>query len=289
MMVETGKRILLFVGAHPDDETFGVGATLAKYALEGASVYYACATRGEAGSVDAALLQGYESIGDLRWAELECAAGILGLAGVSWLGYRDSGMEGSADNHHPQALAAAPVEDVAERIVRVIRALKPHVVVTFDPIGGYRHPDHIAVHKAAVLAFNAAGDAARFPQAGEPFRPQKLYYHVMSRRMLKLAVKILPLMGQDPSRFGRNKDIDLTPLAAVDFPVHTRVKLTKEARQKQQEARACHYSQIGGGRPRVSLMALMARLEGRTDCYMRAYPSVMGRLREEDLFAGVQF
>jgi len=280
---------LLFVGAHPDDETFGVGGTLAKYILAGASVYYACATRGEAGSVDAALMQGYENIGDLRWAELECASGILGLAGLYDLGYRDSGMPGSVDNNHPRALAAAPVEEVAERIVKIIRDTKPQVVVTFDPIGGYRHPDHIAVHRATVMAFHAAADAARFPGAGAPYQPDKLYFQVMSRKLLKIAVKILPLFGQDPRRFGRNGDIDITALASVDFPVHAKVQLTREARELQEKARACHISQVGSGPPRrTSLMGLVARLAGQKDSFMRAYPPPVNGRVEHDLFQGVE-
>lgn len=282
-----GNRRLLFVGAHPDDETFGVGGTLARYALEGVSVYYACATRGEAGSVDAELMKGYGEVSELRWAELECAGRILGLEGIQYLGYRDSGMLGSEDNRHPMALAAAPVEEVAGKIVKVIREVQPQVVVTFDPIGGYRHPDHIAVHNAAILAFPAAGDACMFPEAGAPYGPQKLYYHVMSRRILKLAMKILPLLGQDPAHFGRNRDIDLTPLAAVDFPVHARIKLTADARDRQRRARACHHSQVSGGPPRVSLMGLVARLDGQADCYMRAFPAAGGKVSEKDLFEAV--
>ena len=282
------KHTLLFVGAHPDDETFGVGGTLAKYTLEGVNVYYACATRGEAGSVDAALLKGHENIGDLRWAELECASGILGLAGIYYLGYRDSGMPGSVDNNHREALAAAPVEEVAERIVKIIRDLKPQVVVTFDPIGGYRHPDHIATHKATVMAFYAAGDPAQYPRAGAPYRPNKLYFQVMSRKLLKLAVRALPLFGQDPRRFGRNKDIDLTALAAVEFPIHAKVQLTKQALELQGKARACHISQVGGGRPRLSVLGLVARLSGQRDSFMRAYPPAKNRRLENDLFEAVE-
>ena len=281
------KRILLFVGAHPDDETFGVGGTLAKYALAGVEVYYACATRGEVGSVDAALMEGYENIGDLRWTEMECASGILGLAGVFHLGYRDSGMEGTEDNNHSEALAAAPIEQVAERIVKIIREVKPQVIVTFDPIGGYRHPDHIAVHNATVMAFHAADNPAQFPEAGPVYRPQKLYFQVMSRKLLKLVVRALPFFGRDPKRFGRNKDVDLTALMEVEFPVHAKVQLTKQARELQEKARACHVSQVGGGRPRVSVLGLVARLAGQRDSYMRAYPKPTNKRMEHDLFEAV--
>ena len=163
------QKTLLFVGAHPDDETFGIGGTLAQYAAAGVKVYYACATRGEVGTADAESMKGFSSVGDMRWAELECAARVLGLAGVVHLGYRDSGMAGSPDNQHPDSLAMAPLEQAAGRVVKVIRELKPEVVITHDPLGGYRHPDHIAVHRATVAAFKAAGDASMYPET--PGRP----------------------------------------------------------------------------------------------------------------------
>ena len=142
------QRTLIFFGAHPDDETFGMGATLALYALRGVKVYCVCSTRGEAGTVDPELMKGYATIGDLRWNELKCAAQVLGLADIIYLGYRDSGMRGSEQNKHPDALAMAPIEEVAGRMVKIIRELKPDVVLTHDAGGGYGHPDHIATHNA---------------------------------------------------------------------------------------------------------------------------------------------
>ena len=109
------KPVLLAVLAHPDDETFGMGGTLALYAQQGAAVHLVCATRGEVGDVDPEYMQGYDSIADRREHELRCAAQMLGLAGVHFLDYRDSGMPGSEDNHHPRALAAAPLDEVASK------------------------------------------------------------------------------------------------------------------------------------------------------------------------------
>src|SRR3990172_2343447 len=172
---------MLAVLAHPDDESFGPGGTLALYASRGVQVHLLCATRGEVGTVSPELMAGHATIGDLRQAELECAASHLGLAGVHFLGYRDSGMPGSPDNRHPQALAAAPIEQVAAAVVEWIRRIRPQVVITFDPIGGYRHPDHIACHNATVLAFEAAGDAARFPASLPAYRPPTPYFHTFPR------------------------------------------------------------------------------------------------------------
>jgi LmbE family N-acetylglucosaminyl deacetylase len=134
-----GQRpTLLAVLAHPDDETFGMGGTLALYARRGYAVHLVCATHGEVGEVEAEQMEGYASIADLREHELMCAASQLGLSEVHFLKYRDSGMPGSPDNQHPQALFAAPLEQVVGDVVASIRQIRPQVVITFDPIGGYR-------------------------------------------------------------------------------------------------------------------------------------------------------
>ncbi len=135
---------LLAALAHPDDESFGMGGTLALYAQRGVAVHLVCATRGEVGEVNSQRMNGYQSVGDLREAELRCAAGKLGLSGVHFLGYRDSGMTGSPDNYHPLALAAAPLDEVANKVTTIIRRLRPQVVVTFDPAGGYRHHERVS-------------------------------------------------------------------------------------------------------------------------------------------------
>jgi LmbE family N-acetylglucosaminyl deacetylase len=281
------ERALLFVGAHPDDETFGIGGTLAQYATSGVKVYYACATRGEVGTADADCMKGFMSVGDMRWTELECAAKLLGLTEVIHLGYRDSGMDGSPDNHHPDSLAMAPSEQVAGRIVRVIRDFRPEVVITHDPLGGYRHPDHIAVHRATLAAFKMAGDANKYPETGAPFQSDKLYFNVFPRGWLKLAVKIMPLLGQNPHKFGRNRDIDIASLVETKFPIHARIRLNHNSIGLRDEATACYKSQLGGGPPRRGLFRLINTFAVQQDCYMRAHPEAKERLRETDLFAGV--
>ena len=193
------QKTLIFFGAHPDDETFGMGATLAQYAASGVKVYYVCSTRGEVGTVDPEYMQGYKTIADLRTAEMECAAKVLDLAGVIYLGYRDSGMTGSPDNQNPDSLFKAPVEQVAGLMVKIIRELKPDVVVTHDAGGGYGHPDHIATHNAEVKAFYAANDPAQFPKAGPPFQPAKLYFGVRPAGIMKIVVRLMPLLGQNPA------------------------------------------------------------------------------------------
>ena len=278
-------RTLLAVLAHPDDESFGMGGTLALYASQGVAVHLVCATRGEVGEVEPHHLESYRSIGDLREAELRCAAGKLGLAGVYFLGYRDSGMTGSPENEHPEALAKAPLDEAAARVTCYIRRLRPQVVLTFDPIGGYRHPDHIAIHRATVEAFNAAGNPAAYPCEYPAYQPGKLYFHTFPRRMLRWAVRLMPLFGKDPHRFGLNGDIDLVPLAAEDFPVHARINY-KEVLELKEAASACHASQ-GAMAPSSGLMRYAFRLAAGVDQFTRAYPPPEPGLRERDLFDGL--
>jgi LmbE family N-acetylglucosaminyl deacetylase len=272
--------------AHPDDETFGMGGTLALYARRGVQVHLVCATRGEVGEVDQALLQGFSSVAERRESELHCAAGILGLAGVYFLGYRDSGMPGTPDNQHPNALAAQPVGEVAGKLVHYIRLLKPEVMVTFDPIGGYRHPDHIAIHRATVKAFEVAQDRG-FASDLLPFQVKKLYFHTMSKTLMRWTVRLAPLFGMDPHRFGRNGDIDLAAVVADgNFPTHARINC-RSVRAFKDEAAACHLSQLGGAIGRKGLMTILRRYLGNSETFMRAYPQPKDGLREDDLFQGI--
>ena len=281
------KRLLAVV-AHPDDETFGVGGTLALYARKGYDAYYLCATRGEAGTVDEEHLNGFKDTAEMRTDELMRAAKVLGLKGVYFLGYRDSGMPGTEENRHPDAQINHSVDEVAGRIVQHIRQLKPDVVLTHDPIGGYKHPDHIHLHKATKLAFENAAAASFHPEAGAPFKPLALYYQVFPRGILKWSVRLMPLFGRDPTKFGRNKDVNLKELVEVDFPVHVRLDIRPVAQVKL-EAGAQHASQ-GGSRVRRGWFAFIARLIGEREEFMRAYPSVQNRRFKilHDLFDGLE-
>ncbi len=277
-------KTILAVLAHPDDESFGLGGTLALYARKGYYTYLICATRGEAGTVDPEHLNGFKDTAELRTQELDRAAKILGLKEVFFLDYRDSGMPGTEENKHPDAQINRSIDEVAGRVVRYIRELKPDVVLTFDPIGGYKHPDHIHIHKATVLAFEKADDASFHPEAGSPFKPRALYYQVFSRRIFRWMVRLMPLFGQDPTKFGRNKDVNLKELAEVDFPVHARVDITPVADIKLEAGRQ-HASQ-GGSQMRRGWMGLLSKAFGEREEFMRAYPPVVdGKYKvADDLF-----
>lgn len=238
------QRTLLAVFAHPDDESFGPGGTLAKYAAEGVQVWLVCATDGDAGTVDADMLAGYANTAQLRAAELCCAAQTLGLKGVDWLGYRDSGMAGAPDNQHPASLFQAPMEQVVGQIVASIRRRRPQVIICDNEFGGYGHPDHIKLHQATQQAFAAAGDASQYPEAGAPWQPQRLFFTAFRAGWLKWLVRLMPLVGRNPRQFGRNKDIDLVQIVGWETPIHAHIDVWPYRAIKSRAA-ACHKSQGG--------------------------------------------
>lgn len=173
------SRTLLAVHAHPDDESSKGAGTMARYADEGVRVVVVTCTGGEAGEIlNPAMDQPgvLERMPELRRQELAKALEVLNVTAHHWLGYRDSGMADSDTNGHPDAFANADLDEATGRLVAIIRAERPQVVLTYDERGGYPHPDHIRCHEISVAAFDAAGDPDRYPDAGEPFQPLKLYY-----------------------------------------------------------------------------------------------------------------
>jgi LmbE family N-acetylglucosaminyl deacetylase len=282
------SKCLLVAFAHPDDETFGLAGTIILYASRGVAVHYICATRGEAGYVDPKLLEGYGSLAELRTEELICAARHLGLAGVHLLDYRDSGMENAPENQHPSSLFQAPVEEVVERIALLIRQIQPQVVVTFDPTGGYFHPDHVKMHEATTLAFRAAGDAERFPwqlEEGLPvFQPQKLYYTAFPQLLARLAVKLLPLFGRDPTAMGHNRDINLKRIAGERQVATTKIGVSS-CYKASRRATQCYASQMPAGGDGIP--EIVARWMFRYDRYTRVAPPLTDDRIERDLFAGI--
>jgi mycothiol S-conjugate amidase len=174
---------LMAVHAHPDDESSKGAATMAKYVAEGVEVLVVTCTGGERGDVLNPRLKDdpevAANIHAIRAAEMESARQILGVS-QAWLGFVDSGLpEGDPPPPVPEGcFAATAVEVAAEPLVRLMRSFRPHVVTTYNEMGGYPHPDHIQTHLVTVAAFEAAGDPDRYPDAGEPWQPLKLYYDV---------------------------------------------------------------------------------------------------------------
>ena len=173
---------LMCVHAHPDDESSKGAATMARYASEGVDVLVVTLTDGSRGSVLNPAMDTPEVLADItavRAAEMERAREILGVRQV-FLGFVDSGLpEGDPLPPLPEGcFAVGDLEEQTEALVRVVREQRPHVMTTYDENGGYPHPDHIRCHEVSVAAFEAAGDPERFPDAGEPWQPLKLYYNL---------------------------------------------------------------------------------------------------------------
>jgi mycothiol S-conjugate amidase len=179
------RLCLLSVHAHPDDEASKGAGSVARYAAEGVHAVLVTCTGGEAGEILNPAADTPEiraNLAAVRQAELEESVRILRYSKLHLLGYRDSGMPGTEDNARADSFAAAPLEEAVGRLVAIIRAERPQVILTYDEEhSGYPHPDHIRVHDISVVAFEAAGDPDRFPEAGPPFQPLKLYYSVWSR------------------------------------------------------------------------------------------------------------
>jgi len=280
----TGRRILAVL-AHPDDETFGMGGTLAYYAHSGAEVYLVCTTRGEAGEVAPQYLEGYASIAELRAEELRCAAKTLGIKQHFFLDHRDSGMPGSAFNHDPHALMNIPLDQVADEVEAYLRTLQPHVVITHDPAGNYHHPDHIATHQAAVMAFTRLIQQAEAEQENA-YRPEGLYFYSFHRRRMKWLLYLMPLLGMDPKRYGRNGDINLERILSMDFPLHVEVHYASVAALRDQASR-CHASQGGTGREWTLFGRLRRLFTASKDAFMQAHPAPQNRRVKRDLFEGL--
>lgn len=201
---DTAPLCLMAVHAHPDDETFA-GGIFGRYADEGASTVLVTCTLGEEGEIvdptmDADAVR--PRLGDVRTEELRCSVAALGIGKLHMLGYRDSGMVNTPANANPLAFTNVDVEAAAARLVALVRAERPQVLITYDEHGGYGHPDHIMAHRIATIAYESADDTTRFPvQPGEPgpWQPSKLYYVSWPReRLMQLRDEVIARGLPDP-------------------------------------------------------------------------------------------
>ena len=277
------KRMLISL-AHPDDESFGGGGIIGKYVSEGADVSYICATKGNRGTVSQRFLDQYGSIEAVRDAELNCASEVLGFSEVIKFGYDDSGMMGTPDNENPDCLWQADESEVTGRVVEVIRRLKPQVILTFDPFCGYGHPDHIFIHRATTRAFHAAGDAAQYPEMGEAYQPQKLYFMSFPRRILQFYILMMRLRGVNPRHAGRNKDMNFIEVLERAQKPNVFINVSKWL-SVWDEASRCHASQASAT---SQLPDWLRRILVSRQGVFRQFPEMTSReKRERDLFAGI--
>jgi N-acetyl-1-D-myo-inositol-2-amino-2-deoxy-alpha-D-glucopyranoside deacetylase len=214
----TPARRLLLVHAHPDDETIGTGATMARYAAAGDGVTLVTCTLGEEGEILVPELEHLASkqddaLGPHRIGELTSAMQVLGVTDHRFLGgagrWRDSGMIGTPENDNPRCFWRADLNEAVGELVRIMREVRPQVVVSYDDNGGYGHPDHIQAHRVAVAAFEAAGDPERYPDAGPPWSPTKFYETALPHSVLVTAYEKLKQLGED-APFGVTSPDELT-------------------------------------------------------------------------------
>ena len=264
---------LLCVFAHPDDESMGMGGTLAKYAAEGVETHLVCATRGERGWFGTEEQNpGLAALGKLRETELDNAVRELGMNGLYFLDYVD----GEVDQ-------ADPAEAI-QKIVTHIRRVMPHVVVTFPPDGNYGHPDHVAVGQFASAAIVCAADATyQDPENFAPYRVAKLYYMVDSEDFIKL---VAPFVGDMTFPVDNQIRCEVT---WKDWMITTRIDMAAHCHAAWR-AIQCHKSQL----PSLGLLAEMhedaaVAVLAMQGTFYRAFSLVNGgRGIEKDLFEGIR-
>lgn len=229
-----GKGLMMpdigFLGvlAHPDDEQLMTG-TFAQLAADGLRTGLVCATRGESGQIHPESGATPETIGQVREAELRAACVVAGIKNLWFLDYRDSGWFDSPENDHPDAFCNADEEEALERLVRIVREFKPTVMATFDRTGGYGHLDHLMVHKLTNLAFHASGDPSRFPSAGKPWQPARVYYSSFARSATRGYARRLLELDPDSGL----AQVDFTNMGLPDEEITNSLDVSKWIELKQ--------------------------------------------------------
>jgi N-acetyl-1-D-myo-inositol-2-amino-2-deoxy-alpha-D-glucopyranoside deacetylase len=283
----TPSRRLLLVHAHPDDESIGTGATMARYAAEGAQVTLVTCTLGELGEVIPAGLAHLAwdadgGLGQYRIGELDAACAALGVADHRFLGgpgrWRDSGMMGLPTNDAPECFWQADVDEAAGELLRVIEEVRPQVMVTYDDRGFYGHPDHIQAHRVAWRAFTLAGGLV-----------SKFYATAVPRSALAEAIELSRGRADQVGGFAQVKSVDDLPFGVPDEQVTTAVDARDYLEAKLAAMRA-HATQISVDSPFFALSDGV----GQRAFGIEYYTLLAGRLiqadgqrRESDLFAGI--
>jgi N-acetyl-1-D-myo-inositol-2-amino-2-deoxy-alpha-D-glucopyranoside deacetylase len=284
--VAPAARRILFVHAHPDDETVSTGATMARYAAEGAHVTLVTCTLGEEGLVYVPELAGIaaaegDQLGGYRLVELERACQALGVDDHRILGgagrYRDSGMMGLDTNQHPRSFWSADLEAAAAHLLDVLREVRPQIVVTYDPNGGYGHPDHIQAHRVAMRAAELA--------AAEGCGPRRVYWSAVPRSVMAAGIEAFANSGNNP--FEGITSVDDIPFVVPDEQIAAAVDAVAYVPAKQ-AAVAAHATQI----PADSWLNTLATSFGGEALgreYYTLAPGWEGGFTEvvDDLFAGV--
>jgi N-acetyl-1-D-myo-inositol-2-amino-2-deoxy-alpha-D-glucopyranoside deacetylase len=302
--VDTPAQRLLLVHAHPDDETIGTGALMAKYVAEGRGVTLVTCTGGEMGEILVPELEHLaadrdDKLAEHRRGELDEAMRILGVTDHRYLGgfgrYRDSGMVWHEDGHavvgpdpHPDAFWLADLTSASDDLVSVIREVRPQVLVTYDQFGNYGHPDHIQAHRVAMYAAQLAAVPSYRRDLGDPWDIAKIYWLAMSESRMRASLRALRAAGDTTSFQGMDPEGDL-PMTTPDADIAAAIDGSDYVERKMDALRA-HRTQVTVDGPFFALSNNLGNQVWGTECFRIA----KGRLgpvgddgRETDLFAGL--
>ena len=288
-------RRLLLVHAHPDDETIGTGATMAKYAANGAQVTLVTCTLGEEGEIlvpELAHLAADQTdgLGEHRISELTEAMRILGVDDHRFLGgpgrFRDSGMMGVPSNERADCFWRADLLEAAGELVPVIRETRPHVVVTYDDFGGYGHPDHIQAHRVTHYAIALAESPTFRPELGSSWSVPKVYWTAFPTSVVRAGIEALRAQGSD-SEFAAMDPDDL-PFTCDDELITTAVD-AHEFLDIKMRALAAHRTQVTVDGGFFALSNNLGAEAMGTEYFrlVRGTPVLGEGGRERDLFAGL--
>ena len=301
----TYDQRLLLVHAHPDDESIGQGATMAKYAAEGRGVTLVTCTGGEMGEILVPELEHLAAdrdalLGEHRRGELDAAMKALGVTDHRYLGgfgtYRDSGMKWHEDGHavpaddiHQNAFWHADLTEAADHLVEVIREVRPQVLVTYDQFGGYGHPDHIQAHRVATYAAALAAVPSYRQDLGDPWDIAKIYWGAMSESRMRAALRALRDAGDTTAFEGMDPEGPLPPFVTADEFLSAVVDAQDYVEQKLDAMRA-HATQITTDGPFFALSNNVGAVAWGLE-FFRIAKGRRGELNEDgletDLFAGL--
>lgn len=290
MSLPSHQRRLLFVHAHPDDESINNGVTMARYAAEGAAVTLVTCTLGEEGEVIPSELAHLASdrddtLGPYREGELAAAMREVGVSDHRFLGgagrYRDSGMMGVPQNEHPASFWQAPLDEAAGLLARIIRETRPQVLVTYDSDGGYGHPDHIKAHRVAVRAVQLAADAAFAPESEPAHQVARVYWNCVPNSALNAAA----FAGNPFSETAGPSDV---PGVVEDGRVAVRIEGSADHRAAKAAAMRAHATQILVEGDFFALSNWLGQPIQTTECYQLPEDGPNLHTPTTDLFAGVE-
>ena len=289
---ERGETLrLMAVHAHPDDESSKGAASAVRYVREGIDVMVVTCTDGGRGDIqNPALKDDPRPTADMvawRRDEMARAAAILGVR-HEWLGFEDSGLpEGDPLPPLPEgSFALLPLEVAAEPLVRLIRAFRPHVLTTYDEGGGYPHPDHIRTHEISMFACDAAADPEQYPEAGEPWRVSKIYFHITFHRKRLVAMHEAALEAGIDSPFVER----MKSWAEEPEPKDRVTTLVECADYYEERDRALlsHESQVDPTGFWFSIPMDLQKRSWPTEDFELVRSDVPTDLPEDDLFAGLR-